>query len=73
MFSLVGAEVDISVAFHSGLVGALIIFLGLIARSIGTYLCVIKTGFNFREKMFIVIFGEEHPLISMVRSKISNL
>lgn len=55
LFSMVGAEVDINIAFHSGLVGALIIFLGLIARSIGTYLCVIKAGFNFKEKMFIVV------------------
>ncbi|MCF8298406.1 MAG: cation:proton antiporter [Saprospiraceae bacterium] len=55
LFSMVGAEVDISVAFHSGLIGALLIFLGLIARSIGTYICVLKAGFNFKEKMFMVI------------------
>ena len=55
LFSMVGAEVNISVAFHSGLVGALLIFTGLVARSIGTYLCVINTDYTFKEKMFVVI------------------
>ncbi|MBI5203886.1 MAG: cation:proton antiporter [Nitrospirae bacterium] len=52
LFVLVGAQVDIHVAWNAGLAGLVIIFIGLIARSIGTYISLIKTGFSIREKLF---------------------
>jgi len=54
LFSLVGSEVNIEVALQSGLNGAILIFIGLIARSIGSYLCTFGTDLNTREKMFVV-------------------
>lgn len=55
LFTMVGTQVNITVAWKMGLIGALIIFLALIARSIGTWLCLINTEFTNREKLFIVI------------------
>lgn len=55
LFVLVGAQVDVRVALDAGAAGALLIFVGLIARSIGTYVSVLGAGLNFREKLFCVI------------------
>jgi len=55
LFSLVGASVNIGVAFQAGLMGTAIILLGLIGRSIGTYASLIKSKFNNKEKLFIII------------------
>jgi len=55
LFVLVGAEVNIKVAWDAGLAGAALIFIALIGRSIGTYLSVMGTDLNFRERMFCVI------------------
>ena len=52
LFVLVGAQVNIHVAWNAGLAGLMIIFTGLIARSVGTYISLIKTGFSIREKLF---------------------
>jgi NhaP-type Na+/H+ or K+/H+ antiporter len=55
LFVLVGAQVNIQVAWDAGLAGALLIFIALIARSIGTYLSVLGTDLNIRERLFCVI------------------
>ena len=55
LFTLVGAQVDIHVAWQAGLAGSALIGLALIARSIGTYLCLIGSPFTMPERMFIVI------------------
>ncbi len=55
LFVLVGAQVNIHVAWDAGLAGALLIFLGLIARSIGTYLSVLGTDLTIKERLFCVI------------------
>jgi len=55
LFTLVGAQVDIHVALKAGLAGSIIIGLGLIARSIGTYTCLLGSTFSFKERIFIVI------------------
>jgi len=55
LFVLVGAQVDINVAWDAGLAGALVILIGLIFRSIGTYISVMGTDLNFKEKMFCVV------------------
>ena len=55
LFVLVGAQVNITVAFKAGLAGAVLIVVALIARSIGTYLSVMRTDLTFKERLFCVI------------------
>lgn len=55
LFVLVGAQVNITVAWQAGLPGAALIFIALIGRGIGTYLSVMGTDLNFRERLFCVI------------------
>ncbi len=55
LFVLVGAQVNISVPLRAGLAGVLLIIIGLVSRSIGTYLCVMGSNLNFKERMFVVI------------------
>jgi len=55
LFVLVGSQVNIYVAFHSGFYGIVLITLGLIARSIGVFISLTKTNLNFKEKLFSVI------------------
>ena len=55
LFTLVGAQVNIEVVFQAGLTGAAVIFLGLIARSFVTYLCLLKSNLNVSERFFVVI------------------
>ncbi|GAA0182474.1 cation:proton antiporter [Clostridium sediminicola] len=55
LFVLVGAQVNIHVALDSGLIGIVIIFVGLIARSIGVLISVAGTDFTVKEKLFCVI------------------
>ncbi len=55
LFVLVGAQVNISVAFDSGLLGIFIIIIGLMARSLGVWISLIGTNLNFKERLFCVI------------------
>ena len=55
LFVLIGAEVNINLAFESGLIGLVIIFLGLTARSIGVLLSLVGTHLNIKEKAFCVL------------------
>ncbi len=55
LFVLVGAQVNITVALDAGLAGAAVIAIGLIARSMGTFISVQGAGFNSKEKLFCVI------------------
>jgi NhaP-type Na+/H+ or K+/H+ antiporter len=55
LFVLVGAQVNLQVAWHAGLAGLAVISIGLVFRSIGTYLSVLGAGLDFREKMFCVV------------------
>jgi len=55
LFVLVGAEVNIYVALEAGAIGLLIIFIGLIARSIGVMISLMGSKLNFREKLFCVV------------------
>ena len=55
LFVLVGAQVNIYIALDSGLIGLIIIFIGLIARSLGVLLSTTGIDFNWREKLFCVI------------------
>lgn len=55
LFVLVGAQVDIHVAWEAGVAGAAVILTGLAFRSVGTYLSLFGTPFTFREKLFCVV------------------
>jgi NhaP-type Na+/H+ or K+/H+ antiporter len=55
LFVLVGAQVNLQVAWHAGLAGLAVISIGLVSRSVGTYLSVLGAGLDFREKMFCVV------------------
>jgi NhaP-type Na+/H+ or K+/H+ antiporter len=55
LFVLIGAQVNVNTALDAGIVGGLVILTGLLARSAGTYLSVMKTELNFREKIFCVV------------------
>lgn len=55
LFVLVGAQVNISVAFTSGAIGIIIIFIGLVGRSIGVIISLIGTNLNVKERLFCVI------------------
>jgi len=55
LFVMVGAQVNVSVALQAGLEGALLIALGLVARSLGTWLCLLKSDLNRGERLFVVI------------------
>lgn len=55
LFVLVGAQVNISVASQSLGFGILLIFFGLIARSIGVLLSISGSGYTTGEKLFSVV------------------
>ena len=55
LFVLVGAQVNIKVAWDAGLAGALLISIALVARSAGTYISVAGTELNFKERLFCVV------------------
>ena len=55
LFTLVGAQVNIGVAINAGLAGALLIAGGLVARSFGTWLCVLGSDLDPGERLFVVI------------------
>jgi NhaP-type Na+/H+ or K+/H+ antiporter len=55
LFTMVGAQVNIQVAWKAGLASSALIFLTLAVRSLGTYLSVLGAGLNFRERLFVVI------------------
>lgn len=55
LFILVGAQVNIYVALDAGLMGILVIFIGLIGRSIGVLISTWGTNLTFKERLFCVI------------------
>jgi solute carrier family 9B (sodium/hydrogen exchanger), member 1/2 len=55
LFVLVGAQVNIQVAFQGGFIAALMIFVGLLTRSLGVMLATIRTPLRFKERLFCAI------------------
>lgn len=55
LFVLVGSQVNIQVAIQAGMKGLLIIFIGLVARSIGVLISTMRTNLNTKERLFCVI------------------
>lgn len=55
LFVLVGAIVDIKYAMSSSLTLILLLFIALIFRMIGVFVCLIKTNLNIKERLFCMI------------------
>ncbi len=55
LFTMVGTQVNVPVALQAGLAGAVVIALGLVARSIGTWACLLGSDLNRGERAFVVI------------------
>lgn len=55
LFSLVGAEVNITVALEAGLMGLIIIMIGLLFRTIGVFISTIGSNLNMKERLFCVL------------------
>lgn len=55
LFTLVGAQVNLPVAAKAGLAGAGVIAIGLVGRTIGVQLCLLKSHFNSKERLFVSI------------------
>ncbi|WP_019892148.1 cation:proton antiporter [Allobaculum stercoricanis] len=55
LFVLVGATIDIRYTLNAGLTAVLMIFVALVIRSIGVFLCLIKTPLNGKERLFCII------------------
>ncbi|MEJ5349655.1 MAG: cation:proton antiporter [Desulfosoma sp.] len=55
LFVLVGAQVNIHVAWKAGLAGMAVIAVGLVFRSIGTWVSLMGTPLNWKEKLFCVV------------------
>ncbi|MCP9820899.1 cation:proton antiporter [Synechococcus sp. Cruz-9H2] len=54
LFTLVGAQLNLSVAWSSGLAGLAVLALGLIARSAGTLACLARSTLSTGERLFVV-------------------
>lgn len=55
LFTLVGAQVDLGVAWRSGLPGLAVLAIGLVARCIGTLLCLQGSALNAGEGLFVTV------------------
>ncbi len=55
LFVLVGAQVNIHVALKAGLAGIAVIMVGLVFRSVGTYISLWGTDLTRREKLFCIV------------------
>lgn len=55
LFVLVGISVDLNYAISSGFMPIILLIMGLLFRTIGVYLSLIFTKYNFKEKLFIII------------------
>jgi len=53
LFVLIGAIVDVKLAFSIGLVALVIVLAGLVVRVLVSYLCVANTSFTSGEKLFV--------------------
>ena len=55
LFTLVGAQVELTVVLHAGLAGLGLVGCGLVIRSIGVLLCLIGSPLNRGERLFTVV------------------
>jgi len=54
LFVLVGAQVNVALAFQAGLIGIAVIAVGLAGRSIGVWMALLGSDLNAKEKLFCV-------------------
>lgn len=55
LFALVGSQVEVGAALDAGLKGLALIFIAMLARSVGTYLCTVGSNLNQKERLFVVL------------------
>lgn len=55
LFSMVGAQVNIGVAWQAGLSGMAIVGVGLAARGVGVLACLGRSRLNLKERLFVVV------------------
>ncbi len=55
LFVLVGAAVDIRYTMQAGIAAVFMIFIGLMFRAVGVFLCMLGTQLNKKERLFCVI------------------
>ena len=55
LFILVGAQVNIHIAWKAGLAGISVIIVGIVFRSIGTYVSLAGTPYDWKEKLFCIV------------------
>lgn len=55
LFAMVGAQVNVGVAWHAGLAGLAVIALGLLARGFGVQLCLLGSRLNMGERLFVAV------------------
>jgi len=55
LFALIGAQVDVHVAMRAGGAAAALVGLALIARSVGSYLCLLGSDLTQPERLFVVV------------------
>jgi NhaP-type Na+/H+ or K+/H+ antiporter len=55
LFVLLGAAVDILFVLKAGLAAVLLIIVAFLIRSVGTWVSLIRSGLNNKEKLFCVI------------------
>lgn len=55
LFTLVGAQVDLAVAWSCGLAGAAVIALGLLLRATATMICLLGSPLRRNERLFVTI------------------
>ncbi len=55
LFVLVGVSVDVTLAFDYGLQAILLLIIILLFRTLGVFICLIKSNILFKEKIFCVI------------------
>lgn len=55
LFVLVGAAVDIRYAASAGVGVICVLVLGLLFRAAGVWLCMLKTSFSWKERLFCII------------------
>lgn len=55
LFTLVGAQVDLDVAWRSGLAGLAVLAIGLVARCFGTLLCLLGSPLSTGERLFVTV------------------
>ena len=55
LFSMVGAEVDVRLAWQAGLVGGATIFVGVLGRTIGVWGCLLGSQLTVRERLFVAV------------------